>query len=233
MQMKNPSHVSPSASLPVRRDLTLAYVLSLVAALMIAASVAGLVLGSAGLYGADPKTALGVREAEAGLLVPGLLGQDAFNLVVGLPILLGSMWLARRGSLAGLLLWPGALFYALYAYAIYLLGAPFTGLVFAYVALVILYASTLMKQTLDKGGDDERAGRLRFAVRQHRAHRPDYRRRVARIRRGTNRPRRFGTSCRAAGRGPTRRGVSDTGVATNPRHTVLPRRNLIRRASRS
>ena len=81
--------VAPSAGLPVERDLTLAYRLSLaIAVLMAVASTAGLVLGPAGLYGAQPKLAVGVTEAEAGLLVPGLLGQDAFNLVVGVPILL-------------------------------------------------------------------------------------------------------------------------------------------------
>ena len=70
----------------------------------------------------------GVTEAEAGLLVPGFLAQDAYNLVVGLPILLASLWLARRGSFIGLLLWPGALFYMLYTYALYLVGAPFSAL---------------------------------------------------------------------------------------------------------
>jgi hypothetical protein len=34
--------------------------------------------------------------------------------MIGLPILRGSMGLARRGKLLGLLLWPGALFYVLY-----------------------------------------------------------------------------------------------------------------------
>jgi hypothetical protein len=59
---------SPSGSLPITRDLTLAYALSLVVAVLMAVvSVAGLVLGSAGLYGADPKLAVGVTEAEAGL----------------------------------------------------------------------------------------------------------------------------------------------------------------------
>lgn len=38
----------------------------------------------------------------------------AFNLVVGMPLLLGSMWLTRRGSFAGLLLWPSAHFYVLH-----------------------------------------------------------------------------------------------------------------------
>lgn len=69
---------------------------------------------------------------------------DAAGLVVVLPSLLVSMWLARRGSLLGLLLWPGALFYALYTYSIYLGGAPFTVLVFGYVVLVIVSAATVL-----------------------------------------------------------------------------------------
>jgi hypothetical protein len=93
-------------TLPITRDLTFAYRGSLIVAILMAVvSAAGLMFGSAGLYGADPKFAVGVTEAEAGLLVPGFLAQDAYNLVVGLPILLGSLWLARRGSLIGLLLW--------------------------------------------------------------------------------------------------------------------------------
>jgi hypothetical protein len=89
--MKNP--------LPIRRELTLAYVVSVfVALLMTGASVAGLVVGSSLYAPIDPK------------LFPLFVGQDALNLVLGLPVLLGAMWLARRGSLIGLLLWPGALF---------------------------------------------------------------------------------------------------------------------------
>jgi len=134
---------SPLADLPITRDLTLAYHASLVVAVLMAVvSVAGLVLGSAGLYGTDPKLAVGVTEAEAGLLVPGLLGQDAFNLVVGLPLQLGSIWLARRGSLVGLLLWPGAHFYVLYWYVLYLVGAPFSVLLLLYVPLVTLSSYT-------------------------------------------------------------------------------------------
>lgn len=135
----------PSTHPPTIQDFTLAYRLSLaVAALMAAASAAGIVLGLAGLYGADPTLALGVTEAEAGLLLPGFLGQDIFNLVVGAPLLLGSMWLARRGSLAGLLLWPGTLFYALYWYTLYLVGAPFSILFLLYVPLVTLSAGALI-----------------------------------------------------------------------------------------
>jgi hypothetical protein len=136
---------SPPSRLPIKRDLTLAYRLSLaVAALMSAASAAGLVLGLGGLYGPDPTHAVGVREAEAGLLLPGLLGQDAFNLAVGVPLLLCSMWLARRGSLVGLLLWPGMLFYALYWYVLYAFGAPFGALFLLYVPLVTLSAYAII-----------------------------------------------------------------------------------------
>ena len=80
--------------------------------------------------------ATGVTSSTAGLLVPGFLAQDVFNLVVALPILLGSMWLARRASLIGLLLWPGTLFYLLYTYTHYLFGAPFNPMFLAHVALV-------------------------------------------------------------------------------------------------
>ena len=139
-------------ALPVKRDLTLAYSLSLaVAALMTVASAAGLVLGFAGLYGADPRLALGVIEAEAGLLLPGFLGQDIFNLVVGVPLLLGSIWLARRGFLTGLLLWPGVLFYVLYWYVLYLVGTPFSVLFLLYVPLVTLsaYATIALVSSID------------------------------------------------------------------------------------
>lgn len=140
------------STLLIKRNLSLAYRLSLVvAALMAVASVAGLVLGLAGLYGVDPKLALGVTEAEAGLLLPGFLGQDIFNLIVGVPLLLGSMWLARRGSLVGLLLWPGALFYAMYWYVLYVVGAPFSVLFLLYVPLVTLsaYATIALVSSID------------------------------------------------------------------------------------
>jgi hypothetical protein len=118
--------------LPIRRDLGLGYVASpLVAVGIGVASVAGLVSGADVLYG---DTALVLVSA----------GADAANLVLVLPILLGAMWFARRGSLIGLLLWPGALFYALYAYVPYLVGAPFSGLFFVYAGLVTLSAFTVI-----------------------------------------------------------------------------------------
>ena len=152
-------------ALPVKRDLTLAYRLSLVVAVLVTvASAAGLVLGyGAGLYGTDPKLALGVREAEAGLLLPGLLGQDIINLVAGAPLLLGSMWLARRGSLLGLLFWPGVLFYTLYWYVLYVVGAPFSVLFLLHVPLVTLSAFALIALVSAIDGEEMRR-RLAGAV---------------------------------------------------------------------
>jgi hypothetical protein len=53
------------------------------------------------------------------------LPNDVVNLVIGVPILLISMWLTRRGKLIGLLFWPGALFYVFYNYIAYVFGMPF------------------------------------------------------------------------------------------------------------
>ncbi len=129
--MKTSDMESPSASLPITRDLALAYLASLVIALLMAvASVAGL-LCRAIIYPTDE-------------LLLSFLPNDALNLVVGLPILLGSMWLARRGKLIGLLCWPGALFYVLYVYVLYLTGMPFNALFLPYLLLVPLSAYTII-----------------------------------------------------------------------------------------
>lgn len=69
---------------------------------------------------------------------------DLFHLIVGLPILLISVWLTRRGHLVGLLCWPGALLYVLYMYVPYLIAVPVTPLLPLYLMLVILSAITLI-----------------------------------------------------------------------------------------
>jgi len=123
---------TPMTRLPTKRDLTLAYVSSLVIAIgIVVASVEGLVV--------DPGD---LSSTSSVVLVSQ--GADAANLILVVPILLGSLWLARRGSLFGLFLWPGALFYALYAYVPYLIGAPFSGLFFVDVGLVTLSAFTVI-----------------------------------------------------------------------------------------
>jgi hypothetical protein len=99
----------------------------------------------------------------AGLLFPGsiyptyeqrdsFLANEVVNLIIGLPVLLGSMWLARGGSLAGLLLWPGALLYILYNYIAYTIGMPLSWISIFYLALVILSAYGLfdLLRNIDK-----------------------------------------------------------------------------------
>jgi len=135
------------------RDLSLAYLAStVVAVLMTVASAVGLISGSSIYAGPDAK------------LLPLFVGQDALNILVGLPGLLGSMWLARRGSLIGLLLWPGALFYVLYDYGYYALGAPFNWLFVPYLVLVAVsaYAMIAVVVSIDGGAVRDRlAGTVR------------------------------------------------------------------------
>jgi len=120
----------PNARLPITRDLTLAYLASLaIALLMLITSVAGLFYRTV-VY--------------PDRLSLSLAATDAVNLTVGLPILLGSLWLARCGKLIGLLCWPGTLFFVLYNYATYIVAVPFNALFLAYLALVTLSAYTLI-----------------------------------------------------------------------------------------
>lgn len=118
-----------STMLPVTHRLTLGYVVSLfIAALLACVSTAGLVFGAGHLYGNDPD------------IIKWFRGWDAANLLVGLPVLLVTLWLVRHGSLTGLLLWPGALFYVFYTFALAVIGAPFDVLFLADVLLVIFAA---------------------------------------------------------------------------------------------
>lgn len=116
-------------ALPVTRDLGPVYASSLIVALLVAVAAAGGLLFSATVYPTEK-------------VLLAYLPVDLFHLVVGLPILLGSMWLARRGRLAGLLCWPGALLYVLYSYITNLVGVPFGVLFLPYLLLVALSAYT-------------------------------------------------------------------------------------------
>ena len=109
----------------VKRDLKFAYVITtLVTILLFVSSIVGLVME--GIYGDDP------------LLLPQLLGQDVVSLALGVPLLVVAMWLTRRGSTRGLLLWAGALFYVVYSYTYYIFGVQFNFLFLVYIAMVSL-----------------------------------------------------------------------------------------------
>lgn len=111
--------------LPLARPLGPLLMLSaLLALLMTAAAVAGL---------AAPAV---VYPTEA--LRRAFVANDVVNVLIGLPVLLGAAGLARRGSLFGLLLWPGALLYPLYNSLAYAAAMPFTVPFLVYVALAVL-----------------------------------------------------------------------------------------------
>jgi hypothetical protein len=97
---------------------------------VVAVSVAGLAWQSGDLYPQDSGTILVSRAG------------DAANLLVAAPALAAATWSARRGSLLGLLAWPGALFYLFYVYVIYSVAAPLTALTFLHlgIALASLWA---------------------------------------------------------------------------------------------
>lgn len=118
--------------LPITRDLTMAYVISIVVVLlMILVSLVGIAFG--GIYGGEKAVHPVVSR-----------GGDVANLLVGVPMLLGAILLTRRSNLIGLIAWPGALFFVVYTYSLYAVGAPFNALFLPYVTLVILSAYTLI-----------------------------------------------------------------------------------------
>ena len=120
-----------STLLPVIYNLRPAYLLSLLIALLIGiASIAALLYPNA-IY----------PTAE---LRRSFLANDVVNLVIGLPILIGSMWLTRRGKLIGLLFWPGALFYGFYNYMAYLFAMPLNAIFLFSLTIVTLSVYTLI-----------------------------------------------------------------------------------------
>ena len=120
-----------NANLPLRGTLTLVYALSFVIAILMAtASIAGLLCQTT-IYPSDE-------------LLQAFLPTDVTILFIGLPMLLGSMWLTRRGKTIGLLLWPGALFFPLYTYLTYVLAMPLSVAFLLHLAVVAVSVYTLV-----------------------------------------------------------------------------------------
>jgi hypothetical protein len=71
-------------------------------------------------------------------------GNDWVTLVVGAPLLVASLLLARRGSIRGLLLWLGMLGYGAYNYAYYMLGAALNAFFPLYILSLVLFVGTLI-----------------------------------------------------------------------------------------
>ncbi|NIV35235.1 MAG: hypothetical protein GWN58_39005, partial [Anaerolineae bacterium] len=102
----------------------------MIALLAAAVSVAG-IIGGISLYQTEEMLLLKVPT-------------DLFTLIFAVPVLLASIWLARRGKLLGLLCWPAPLLYMLYIYLANAIGVPLGVLFLAYVAIAALSAYTLI-----------------------------------------------------------------------------------------
>ena len=116
--------------MPTVHDLKLGYVLSIVVGIILSVLSLGGLLYSSVFYPTDE-------------LVQSFLANDVVNLLIGLPFLAGSMWLTRRGSLVGLLLWPGAMLYILYNYIVSLTGTPLSYFTLPYLLIVALCAYSI------------------------------------------------------------------------------------------
>lgn len=145
------SSFSSTLSLPLRGSLSqLAFLSILIAVLMAGASLAGLLLREA-VYPTEE-------------LLHAFFTNDLMNLGIGVPILLVSVWLAQRGRLLGLLWWPGALFFVVYSYLVYVLSMPFSLPFLVHLALVMLSLYTLVALLRKMDGEAVQA-RLGAAVR--------------------------------------------------------------------
>jgi hypothetical protein len=107
--------------------------------MLLVSSVVGLLYGLSGHY--ERSTAV------------AFVSQDIVTLIIGLPLLVIAMWLARHGSTRGILLWMGTLFYFGYGYAYYVFGVRFNQLYLLYIAIVVACVYTLlwMLFTADSG----------------------------------------------------------------------------------
>lgn len=115
-----------------------AFILSaLIAALMFAASLGGLLIDN--LYRDNDFVALLWR------------GNDFVTLFVAVPLLAGALVYARGGSVRAKLVWFGMLAYALYNYAFYLFAAAFNQFFLFYAAIFALsiYALIFALVTID------------------------------------------------------------------------------------
>ena len=109
----------------LKYNLKIWYLLSLIIALFVAlVSIIGL------LY----KDSIYLSEDLLQTFIPN----DIINLIIGLPFLLISLWLTKKGKIIGLLCWPGALFYILYIYLPYILSVPFNVLFLPYLIIFSL-----------------------------------------------------------------------------------------------
>jgi len=129
--MNNTNNRIPQNDLPLKNNLSLAFILSLIVAIIMSVSSIIGIFYQNFIYLSDE-------------LVSSFAATDVVNLVICLPILLCSMWFVRKGKRIGLICWPSALFYVLYTYTPYLIAVPFGVLFLPYLLLVTLSAYTII-----------------------------------------------------------------------------------------
>lgn len=120
--MSDPSLSTKLSPLPVKRELKMEVWLSIATGVVVA------VISAAGLLW--PGKFYSTPEA-----VESFVPNDLTNLLIGLPILIASLWMTRRRKLAGLLMWPGAMLYLLYNYVAYIAAGEGGWAVIAYVLI--------------------------------------------------------------------------------------------------
>jgi hypothetical protein len=114
-------------TLPLRQEITRPRIISFgIAVIMTIMSLLGLIF---------PEFAY-----KTDTLIQTLFPNDLVNILIGLPFLLGSIWLVSRERLVGLLLWPGALLFIFYNYVAYIIGRSLDLLSIIYLALVLFSA---------------------------------------------------------------------------------------------
>jgi hypothetical protein len=84
----------------------------------------------------------------------GLYGNDLVTLIVAVPLLMGALVFALRGSLRARLIWLGMTYYILYNYSFYLFGVAINWFFPLYVALFILPIVALIFALSNTGIDE-------------------------------------------------------------------------------
>lgn len=77
-----------------------------------------------------------------------MMGQDLITLVICIPLLIGTLYLIRKDSLRGRLIWMGIIFYFLYSYASMAFLTSYNQLFLVYVAIFSISLYTLLGELL-------------------------------------------------------------------------------------
>ena len=80
---------------------------------------------------------IGLYRYDTPLIAVGYRVSDAFTLIVGIPLLLVSLWLYQRGSLRGRIMLTGALLFFFYNFGSLGIGAAYNNLFLVYILLTM------------------------------------------------------------------------------------------------